>query len=397
MRLTDFMKDKGMLLLLHLVCMGLAMAFFRLTGYSGTNTILFLIVWLLLLAVWLLVTFLQRRKFFREAQRILDKVDQRYLLSELLPDSFRLEDRLYRELLHRSNKSCIERIRQIEEDQRDYKEYIESWVHEIKAPITGIALLCNNRRGFVPADTNLQARESPAFEPSKCMYAKAESPVPLSLKMTSQEEASSETSPRADYLTISLENQKIENYVDMVLYYARSEQVYKDYLIRETCLEDVVYEVLDKNHLLLIQNHIQADVSCRDMVYTDRKWIAFILNQMMLNSVKYRSENPLLCICTRRERDSVQLVFEDNGIGIRQEDLPRIFDKGFTGSNGRDNSRSTGMGLYLCKKLCGRLGIGLSAESGCGVGTKLYLEFPISNYINDVRGAESILTSDKIF
>ena len=356
MKLNDYLKDRGMLLLLHLVCMCLAAAFFRLTGYSRTNTILFLIVWLLLLWIWLFATFMQRRKFFREAQQILEKVDQRYLLGELLPDSFRLEDRLYKEMIHHSNKSCVERIRQIEEEQKDYKEYIESWVHEIKAPITGIALLCNNRREMASAD-----------------------PMPHNM------ESSETESPRADYLTISLENQKIENYVDMALYYARSEEVYKDYLIRETCLEDVVYEVLDKNHLLLIQNHVQAEVNCQDMVYTDRKWIIFILNQIMLNSVKYRSEKPLFHIYTKREENSVLLVFEDNGVGIRQEELSRIFEKGFTGSNGRDHQRSTGMGLYLCQKLCGRLGIGLFAESEYGSGTKLCLEFPLSSYICEVR------------
>lgn len=251
-------------------------------------------------------------------------------------------------MIRRSNKACIERIRQIEEEQKDYKEYIESWVHEIKAPITGIALLCSNRR----------------------KTAAAEHMAP-----------SEQISPKADYLTISLENQKIENYVDMVLYYARSEEVYKDYLIRETNLEDVVYEVLDKNHLLLIQNQVQADVTCRDTVYTDGKWITFILNQMMLNSVKYRSEKPLLQIYSRREENCVLLLFEDNGVGIRPEELSRIFEKGFTGSNGRDTRRSTGMGLYLCRKLCDRLGIGLSAESEYGVGTKLCLKFPISSYI----------------
>lgn len=384
MKLTDFVRDKGMLLLLHLACMCVAAVFFRLTGYSETNTILFLIVWVLLLAAWLAVNYIQRRRFFREAQQILEKVDQRYLLGELLPDSCRLEDRLYREMIHRSNKSCIERIRQIEEEQKDYKEYIESWVHEIKAPITGIALLCNNRRGMASADAMPQNMES----------SETESLILSSPKTVSQEKASFEvaSAPRTDYLTVSLENQKIENYVDMVLYYARSEEVYKDYLIRETCLEDVVYEVLDKNHLLLIQNRVQADVSCKDTVYTDRKWIAFILNQMLLNSVKYRNESPLLRICTRRETNSVLLIFEDNGTGIRQEELSRIFDKGFTGSNGRNNQRSTGMGLYLCQKLCGRLGIGLSAESKYGTGTKLCLEFPISNYICEVRGNSGLNT-----
>ena len=377
MKLRDFIRDKGLLLLLHLVCMCAAAAFFRLTGYSATNTILFLVVWILLLTAWLLITFLQRHRFFRDARQILEKVDQRYLLGELLPDSYRLEDQLYSEMIRRSNKSCIERIRQIEEEQKDYKEYIESWVHEIKAPITGIALLCNNRRGIISADATPQNTES----------SETKSLIP-SPRTASQGKTASEAipDPRADYLTISLENQKIENYVDMALYYARSEEVYKDYLIRKTCLEDVVYEVLDKNRLLLIQNQVQADVNCRDTVYTDRKWIAFILNQMLLNSVKYRDKNPLLRICTRRENNGILLIFEDNGIGIRQEELPRIFDKGFTGSNGRDNQRSTGMGLYLCQKLCGRLGSGLSAESEYGAGTKLYLEFPISNYICEARG-----------
>ncbi len=342
MKLTDFLRDRGMLLLLHLVCLFLAAGFFRLTGYSSANTVLFLTVWILLLSVWLAHTFLQRRRFFRGALEILDKVDQRYLLGELLPDSCGLEDRLYREMILRSNKSCVERIRRIEEEQRDYREYMESWVHEIKAPITGIALLCDNRRENVPASGT-------------------------------------------DYLTISLENQKIENCVDMVLYYARSEEVYKDYLIREVCLEDVVFEVLDKNRLLLIHSRVRADVSCRDTVYTDGKWIAFILNQMVLNSVKYRGEHPMLRVCTRRETDSVLLIFEDNGTGIRPEDLPRIFDKGFTGSNGRDNGRSTGMGLYLCRRLCDRLGVGLSAESEYGAGTKLYLRFPVSSHIRDAR------------
>lgn len=355
MKLLDFLRDKGMLLLLQLVCMCVSAAFLRLTGYSATNTILFLTVWLLVLTTWLSITYMQRRKFFREALNILEKVDQRYLLGELLPDSFRLEDRLYREMIRRSNKSCIERIRQIEDEQKDYKEYIESWVHEIKAPITGIALLCNNRRGIAPLES-------------------------LSLQ--------------ADYLTISLENQKIENYVDMVLYYARSEEVYKDYLIRETRLEDVVYEVLDKNHLLLIQNRVRADVNCQDTVYTDRKWIAFILNQMMLNSIKYRNEKPLLRIWTSREENRVLLLFEDNGVGIRPEELSRIFEKGFTGSNGRDNQRSTGMGLYLCRKLCTRLGIGLSAQSEYGAGTKLCLEFPVSSYICEARGDDDFHTPD---
>lgn len=349
MKLTDYLKDRGMLVLLHLVCMCAAACFFRLTGYSGTNTLLFLTVWALILAVRLTAGYLQRKAFFREAALILEKADQRYLLGELLPDSFRLEDRLYRDMIRSSNKSCIERIRQVEDEKRDYREYIESWVHEIKAPITGIALLCSNR-------------------------GKAK-----------REEGFGRPDWEEDYRTISLENQRIENDVDMVLYYARSEAVYKDYLIRETDLEEVVCEVLEKNRLLLIRNGVQVRQDCSHKVYTDRKWIAFILNQMLRNSVKYRSEKPVLHIVTRREEAGVTLLFEDNGIGIRGEELSRIFEKGFTGSNGRQQERSTGMGLYLCRKLCDRLGIGIRAESEYTAGTRLFLEFPLSSHLCGIQ------------
>jgi len=341
LRTADFLRDKSLLLLLHLACMGALAGFLYLTGYSGACTALILIFWVLLLGGWLWSTYLLRRNYFREAGRVLEKLDQRYLLGELLPDSFRLEDRLYRELIRKSNKSVIERIRQIEEEQKSYREYIESWVHEVKTPIANISLLCDNRRRA--------AGEGEAL--------------------------------REAFRTVSLENQRIENYVDMALYYARSEEVYKDYLIRATKLDEVVLEVLDKNRLLMIGCGVRVQVDCAELVYTDRKWVSFILNQMLLNSVKYRSSAPSFSIYAGREKNGVTLVLEDNGTGIRKEELSRIFEKGFTGSNGRDHERATGMGLYLCRKLCGKLGIGLRAESEYGSGTKMYLEFPLSNYI----------------
>jgi signal transduction histidine kinase len=214
MTVKNFLKDRCLLLILHGVCMCLLAAFLRLTGYEAANTGLILIFWTLILLVWLGTVYIQRKAYFLEAGQILEKTDQRYLLGELLPDSFRLEDKLYREMIRRSNKSVIERIRQIEEEQKDYKEYIESWVHEVKAPITSISLICENGRR---------------------RWGK---------------EGASEA-----FGTACLENQRLENYVDMVLYYARSEEVYKDYLIQETNLQEAAYEVLEKNRLLLIQNN----------------------------------------------------------------------------------------------------------------------------------------------
>lgn len=261
-------------------------------------------------------------------------MDQRYLLGELMPESYRLEDRLYRDMIRRSNKSVIDRIRVVEDQQKDYREYIESWVHEIKAPITSIALMCENHKD----------------------------------NLTRQ---------------IHLENQKMENYVDMALYYARSESVYKDYVIQETDFQEIAVVVLNRNKQYLIQNRVQAEVDCKDVAYTDKKWIAFILNQLILNSAKYRKEEGgYIQIRTERYPGGIRLLVIDDGIGIREEDMPRIFEKGFTGSNGRMQERSTGMGLYLCKKLCQNLGIGIYAESEEGKGTKMTLEFPVSSYLS---------------
>ncbi len=338
MKLMPFLKDKFMFLILHVICMGALSAFLRLTGYGSAGVTLILIFWTVILALWLFITYRERKRYFEEIDKILAEVDQRYLLGELLPYSCRLEDRLYNKMMHLSNKSVIEKIRKIEDAQRDYREYIESWVHEIKTPITGIALICENGRRH-EAVTQENLRE------------------------------------------ISLENQKIENCVDKVLYYARMENVYKDFLIQKTDLQKTAEEVLAKNRLLLIRHQVRAEVHCGDMVYTDGKWISFILNQMIGNSVKYRSESPVFLIYTEREKGGVRLTIEDNGVGILPEELSRIFEKGFTGSNGRSHKQATGMGLYLCKRLCERLGIGLSAQSQPGRGTKMTLDFPVSNYI----------------
>ena len=296
-----------------------------------------LVCWAAITGAWLTVQFLSRRRYFRETEHIIKNLDQRYLLGELMPRSFRLEDRLYRTLIRKSNKSVIERIRRIEQEQKEYREYIESWVHEIKAPITAIALNCENHRD-----------------------------------------------ERGKYLLV--ENRKVEDYVDMALYYARSDAVYKDYMIAETNLQETAEKVMTQNKYYLIQRNIRAEVDCHDMVFTDNKWIRFILNQLVLNSAKYSKEDGAqIQITTKIQKGGVLLQVTDNGVGIPKEELPRIFEKGFTGTNGREMERSTGMGLYLCHKLCGKLGIGIRAVSKEGAGTEIILEFPVSSYLADYR------------
>ncbi len=337
MNAAEYIRDKLLLCFLHLGCMFFLTVFLRLTGYNRDCCIIILICWILILAVWLLVQFLLHRNYFSDMEQIIENMDQRYLLGELMPQSFRLEDRMYRALIRKSNKSVIERIRRLEKEQQDYREYIESWVHEIKAPITGIALNCENHKD----------------ERSR---------------------------------VIAAENQRVENYVDMALYYARMDAVYKDYIIEETNLQETAEEVLMRNKYSLIQSKMRAEVDCPHMVFTDRKWIGFILNQLVLNCAKYKREtDACIRISTEKLRESVLLKITDNGIGIKAEELPRIFEKGFTGTNGRQTARSTGMGLYLCHKLCKKLGIEIRAVSAEGEGTEMVLEFPLSLYLSGYR------------
>lgn len=122
------------------------------------------------------------------------------------------------------------------------------------------------------------------------------------------------------------------------------------------------------------------------MVYTDPKWVAFILNQLIGNAVKYCGEDQRkLTIAARPGKHATVLSIQDNGIGIPVQDQPRVFEKGFTGDNGRRFGKSTGIGLYLCRKLCSRLEMGISLESAVGEGTTVSLTFPIGNQNMDVK------------
>ena len=184
MNFLDFLKDKLLLLTLQAACMLASAAFLYATGYPAAYIGILLFCWFLILSVWLLGEYVRRRRYFRQLERILEDADQKYLLGELMPESFRLEDRLYRDMIRRSSKSVIERIHAVEDAGKDYREYIESWVHEIKAPIADIGLLCEKQKDGIGR-------------------------------------------------RILTENRRTENYVDMALFYARSDEVYQDYLIKD--------------------------------------------------------------------------------------------------------------------------------------------------------------------
>ena len=246
------------------------------------------------------------------------------------------EDQVYYQLLKMAGKSMLEQIGEIERERLEYKEYIEQWIHEIKTPITAMKLLCENHR----------------------------------MDWTKE---------------LLLELEKTNRFTEQALYYARSEHTEKDYSVREMALSQVVHGAIADNKYLLLQSGMRLEVEeMQDTVYSDEKWVRFILNQLIANAVKYRTKQPVLRISTHKQQDQVVLVVEDNGIGIAASDLPRIFEKGFTGQNGRLIQQSTGIGLYLCKRLCEKLGIGITAESS-EHGTAISLSFHINCLIHEVQ------------
>ena len=332
-----YWKNRLPFLLTNLVCMIALTVFLFVIGNSLSAVLLILIAWIVIVSVGLGFTYWKRK---RQMQRLLDmtgQLSERYLISEVMELPERAEDQVYYRILKMAGKSMLEQISEVKRERLEYKEYIEQWIHEIKTPITAMKLLCENHR----TDWTKE---------------------------------------------LLLELEKTTRFTEQALYYARSEHTEKDYSVREMALSNVVHQAIADNKYLLLQNGIHLEVEeMQDTVYSDEKWVRFILNQLIANAVKYRSEQPILHFSASRQQDQVVLVVEDNGIGIPSADLPRIFEKGFTGQNGRTVQQSTGIGLYLCKRLCEKLGIGIIADSS-DHGTAISLSFHVNCLIQEVQG-----------
>ena len=164
------------------------------------------------------------------------------------------------------------------------------------------------------------------------------------------------------------------------LVFSRSNDFSKDYVISETAVNNVIKESVKKHSIIFIRKHISFlnKIDDKLTVDTDKKWLAFIIDQIVSNALKYTKDGGMISFYTSKNHNEIVLTIEDDGIGINSEDIDRIFSKSFTGSNGRDNNlKATGMGLYLAKKLSTKLGHRLMVESEYGKGTKFHIYFPI--------------------
>ena len=166
---------------------------------------------------------------------------------------------------------------------------------------------------------------------------------------------------------------KIENYVEMALNYLRFEEMSNDLVLEHNSLEQLVRQVVKKYAAIFIYNHISIRLEHLDYtVLTDEKWFCFVLEQILSNALKYTKQGSV-SISAEETENGLQIFVQDSGIGIKSEDLPRIFEKGFTGYNGRMDKKASGLGLYLCKGVCEKLGHEIRVVSKEGEGTTVIL------------------------
>ena len=335
MRFKNYFKDNIITLLLIVFVVATIEVFLMIYDVSMWIRIYIPISILLAYIVGIMTSYYKRKNFYSKIFNTLDELDKKYLISEMIGNPEFLDGKMLKRILEDASKSMTEHVNEFKFLMEDYKEYIELWIHEIKIPIATSKMIIENNKNDVTK-------------------------------------------------SIDEELDKIDDYTEQALFYARSNAVEKDYIIKKTNLEKIVNTVIMKNKNEFIQEKIQLNIHNTDVeVETDSKWVIFILNQIIHNSIKYKKqdENLQIEIFTKKNKENSILYIRDNGIGIKKGEITRVFEKGFTGSNGRIlNKKSTGIGLYLSKKLCDKLGMAIELNSEENIGTEIKLVFPQNSF-----------------
>ncbi|GAA0063630.1 ATP-binding protein [Clostridium sp. CTA-1] len=332
MSIGEFIKDKMVVIICNMLIFIVIAAIMAAIKVSLIIILSAFCIWFLPLVSYISLEFIKYKNYYDEVDSILENLDNKYLLPEIIKEANFIEGEKLNSILKEISRDMHENVKYYKDMQEDYREYIETWVHEIKTPIASTKLIIENNRNEV---TN----------------------------------------------KIDFQMDRIEGFVEQVLYYSRSNNVSKDYIIKQINLDLAVRNVIKRNYRDFIHKKIKLDIKDIDeIVHSDGKWVEFIINQIIVNSIKYsNSKEPMISIYSIKKANSVMLTIEDNGAGIIDKDINRVFEKGFTGENGRKFSKSTGMGLYLCEKLCSKLGLKIIIVSEVNKGTKVTLIFPLSS------------------
>lgn len=297
----------------------------------GCDISLVCMIWfcrIVLLGAYLGLGYYRLRERKKRCDGTMKALEKSYLISDALPRPENMEEEVYYEMLRAACKGMNDEVTRCRLSRSEYKDYVEEWVHEIKNPVSAVKLLCANHHDEITGE-------------------------------------------------IAAEMESVDYLLEQALYYARSESVEQDFFICRCSLSDAIHDALLQYRTSLLRCGFSIDAADTDAwVYADGKWITFVLGQLISNAVKYRNAtDPVLRFASEDTGQSIALMVADNGCGISPVDLPRIFERGFTGSN-RKKTNATGMGLYICERLCGKMGLAISAASEKNGGTTITITFP---------------------
>lgn len=330
MMFLEYLEEKIFFIIISLVFTLLLSIYLLLIGINSSVVILLAILIIVFIFISLLISYLLIKKRYKKIVNLVDSLDEKYLIKEVIDKPKNLENRAYYYALDKSCKALNDKLSEVENSKEEYLDFLDSFIHDIKTPISALSLYADNNNDEKMKEEVL----------------------------------------------------KISRLVDKMLFYTRSGVVEKDYFIKEVTLADLVHPAILEYKNYLLNYHIKVEVKDLDdlKVYTDIKWLNFIISQILSNSLKYQNKkNRLVRIKGFEDKNNIKLEIYDNGVGIKESDISKVFDKGFTGSN-RNKKNASGIGLYLTKKLCDKLGIDIKIESVYLKYTKVIITFPKGNY-----------------
>ena len=346
-------------------------------------------VLILILGVITLVTvlvlvadYLRIRSFYRELSDLSRSLSsQAYLCSTLTSSPHTREQAFVLSVMKTMTQAMVSQIEKTKQEQGDYRQYTELWVHEIKTPLAACELLLRN------SDVSLQAGEM-SLQAGECSPAGERAQAG---EMPSQAGDSSLLTTASVNQRLGLQIKRIEELVDQTLYYARSGNLENDFIIKNIQLDQVVKGAIHRysRHMILAKVYPRLsnlDVSVRG----DAKWVQFMIEQIISNAIKYRkpqAEASYIDISATQQTSefgvkTTVLSIRDDGIGIPASDCSRVFEQSFTGENGRAYAKSTGIGLFLVNKLARKMNMSVRLSSQVGKGTTVCLCF--SSALHDV-------------
>lgn len=341
--LRHFLREKLYFFILAVIILALLLLFLTALRTSFETIVVTVFLFTAFTLIVPTVEYLRRRNFYNKLLQNIASLDRAYLVLETLSRPNFYDGAILYDALYAINKSMAEVVQNYDIEAREFRDYIEMWIHEVKTPLATLSLMSKDRK-------------------------------------------------------ISAQINRLDSYVEQVLYFARAENAEHDYLIKPVSLAKIVSAVATKNQDLLLASNISLSVHSLDHeVFTDSKWLEFILNQILLNSIKYRSKTIEISASTQDGKTILRVA--DDGIGISAKDLPRVFEKSFTGENGHQDAsnlkacanqsggsqKSTGMGLYIAKTLCDKLGHQISAASPDHRGAIIEITFPKHDYYTVLR------------